>query len=249
MDKRDILFITVIIILIAILAIVLLTTNTKSEKSSTIGSILGKDTKASNLNNYIDEMRNSQTLKQRQDTIRLYLNTLEKGSKNPGKTQSPEDAPQVCELTTDLIEGDNVIESKAEKLAKYIFDETEYDWGNVVIDATGKPRIRAKKLPTEVLEQKKGLCGELAKTYVLMGECTNLPIYFIYGGGHAWNVLLVGEQLVEVDTTQGCFDCNPLDDQHNYPVYGLCSRDKCITMNQIVALASQTNIFDQTLIG
>jgi hypothetical protein len=203
--------------------------------------------KEQNLNNYIEDMRDTQTKSQRDSTIKLYISTIDTGNVNKGKVLNPSEAPDVCELAKSIATG-STKEQKAEQLANYLSKEIEYDWGNVIIDTTGKPRTRTKKDPIEVIESKSAICGELANTYMLMGECVGVEVYFIYGGGHAWNVLYINGVYHEVDTTQGCYDCDISKPEHSYPILGLCDLNKCITISQIANLAAtKPNLFDQTM--
>jgi transglutaminase/protease-like cytokinesis protein 3 len=214
--------------------------------NSSSSSIFAND-KEQQLNNYIDNVRTSQTKSQRDSTISLYAHTIESGSKNNGKVLTPEQAPEICELSKSIATKPTS-EEQAEQLAIYLSKEIEYDWGNIIVDTTGKPRTRVTKNPKEVLETGKAICGELANTYILMSECVDIDSYFIYGGGHAWNVAYINEIYYEVDTTQGCFDCDISKPEHSYPILGLCNLDKCISISQIASLAaSQQTIFDQTM--
>lgn len=241
---KDMIFATIIIAGIVLLIFTI--SEPTSDSQSVVLPILGKSDTEVTLNNYIEARRDKQIIEQRHETIQLYINTLDQGTQNRGKVQSPSEAPEVCEIAQrEAGSGSDV--DKAENMASYLMDEVEYDWGNVMIDSTGKPRIRSKKTPSEVIVAKKALCGELTNTFMLMGECVDIPIFFIHGGGHAWNVVVSGDKIVEVDNTQDCFDCDTLKEEHNYPVIGLCSREKCININQVVELAKESSIFKQTL--
>jgi len=240
--------ILVIISLIIIATIVVIIPNPSPSQSPDSNNVLrttiGKTDTETTLYNYITDKKEQQTVQQRHNTLKLYISLLDTGKKNTDKTQSINEAPEVCDLAIKTA-GEGTDIEKAEKIANYLGD-FEYDWGNVVIDATGRPRISAKKTPSEVIEVKKGLCGELANTYLLMGECLNIPTYFVWGGGHAWNAVIIDDKIIEVDNTQDCFDCDSLQPEHNYPVVGLCSREKCININMIAERA-QNNLFDQTM--
>ena len=205
--------------------------------------------KEGSLNNYIEDTRTRQTESQRDSTIKLYISLLTQGKTNKKyapKGFSESDRAQVCAKAEEIAIGETMLE-KANQLADFIGD-LEYDWGNVVIDTTGKPRQRTHKNPLEVLQAETGICGELSNTYLVMAECLSMDTYFVYGGGHAWNALSVAGKIYEVDTTQDCFDCDTSKPEHSYPLYGLCDLDHCITIKDIAALASaQQSIFDQTM--
>ena len=240
------------LIFIGVLAVLIILAYLAYQSGGSGGSLIesiGGDSKSSNLNNYIDDVRERQTESQRDSTIKLYISLLTQGKTNKKyapKGFSESDRAQVCAKAEEIAIGETMLE-KANQLADFIGD-LEYDWGNVVIDTTGKPRQRTHKNPLEVLQAETGICGELSNTYLVMAECLSMDTYFVYGGGHAWNALSVAGKIYEVDTTQDCFDCDTSKPEHSYPLYGLCDLDHCITIKDIAALASaQQSIFDQTM--
>ena len=206
--------------------------------------------KADSLDNYIQEVRDRQTETQRDNTIKLYISMLDQGNFNRKYAPtgfSESDRVKVCAKANELATSATKLE-QAKQIADFLGKEMEYDWGNVVIDATGKPRQAAKKDPLEVLDAGVGLCGELTNTYMVMTECIGVDSYFVYGGGHAWNAINLDGVIYEVDTTQDCFDCDVSQPEHSYPLYGLCDFDSCITITQIASLAmAQESIFDQAI--
>ena len=210
---------------------------------------IGGDSKSSTLNNYVEDTRTRQTESQRDSTIKLYISLLAQGKTNTKYAPrgfSESDRAQVCAKTSEIAIGAASTE-KAAQIAEFVGD-FEYDWGNVVIDATGKPRQRTHKNPLQVLDAETGICGELSNTYLVMAECLDMDTYFVYGGGHAWNAIDINGAIYEVDTTQDCFDCDVSKPEHSYPLYGLCDLDHCITIGDIASLASsQRSIFDETM--
>jgi len=220
--------------LIISLVVLLFIPESESQNSSFFSSLFMSKEEAS-VNDYVENMRAKQNMEQRDNTIKLYVKTLERGYNNRDKTQSPSEAPEVCEMAKEIIKSPSKIE-QAEELANYLSLETEYDWGNVILDTTGRPKIKSKKSPTQVLEQKKGLCGELANTLLLMGECLDIPVYTISGGGHKWNAFVSETAVIEIDTTQGCFDCKAESRIPELPVVRLCDTSKCITLEQVTSV-------------
>ena len=203
---------------------------------------------ARSVDDYVSNMRGTQAKSQRDSTIQLYISLLSQGTANNQKVLAPDEAPEICELAESITVSATTQRDKAEMIANYLVTEIEYDWGNIVVDATGKPRTKSKKDPREVLDAGTGICGELSNTYMLMTRCVGVDSYFVWGGGHAWNAIIVDGTVYEPDTTQGCFVCDITKPEHSYPLIGLCDTDHCIKMTDIASLAaSQKSIFDQTM--
>ena len=240
--RETILFAGVFMILfiIVLLVIAVFVIPGYSDKETNIFDNVMGDEKAEKLQNYIDDMRRVQTKTQRDNTIELYISMLQHGSKNRGKVITPEESPEICRLAESIAVGETEFD-RAEQIADYLSQEIEYDWGNVLVDTMGRPKIKSKKSPTQVLEQKKGLCGELANTLLLMGDCLDIPIYTISGGGHKWNAYVSETQIIEIDTTQGCFDCKSDNSQtYDLPVNRLCSRLKCVSLEKVADIVSDS---------
>jgi hypothetical protein len=234
---------------IAIIAIVLLIVVFKpgSSDSSSVDKMFMSEEERS-VDDYVSNMRGTQAKSQRDSTIQLYIGLLSQGTVNKQKVLAPYEAPEVCELARSVSASGATSRDKAELVANYLVTEIEYDWGNIVVDTTGRPRTKSKKDPSEVLASGTAICGEMSNTYMLMTRCIGIDSYFVWGGGHAWNALVIDGTVYEPDTTQGCFICDITKPEHSYPLIGLCDLDRCIKMTDIASLAaSQQNIFDQTM--
>jgi transglutaminase/protease-like cytokinesis protein 3 len=231
---------------IAIILLIVIFKPSSAETSSIDKMFMSEE--ARSVDDYVSNMRGTQAKSQRDNTIQLYIGLLQQGSANKQKVLAPAEAPEICELAESITVSATSQRDKAELIADYLVSEIEYDWGNIVVDATGKPRTNSKKDPRDVLESGTGICGELSNTYMLMTRCVDIDSYFIWGGGHAWNALVIDGTVYEPDTTQGCFICDITKPEHSYPLIGLCDIDRCIKMTDIASLAaSQQSIFDQTM--
>jgi transglutaminase/protease-like cytokinesis protein 3 len=231
---------------IAIVLLVIFFKPATSENSSIDKMFMSEEERS--VDDYVSNMRGTQAKSQRDSTIQLYISLLQQGATTKQKVLTPDEAPEICELAKSVSSAGESYRDKAELISEYIVTEIEYDWGNIVVDATGKPRTKSKKDPREVLESGTGICGELSNTYMLMTRCVGIESYFIWGGGHAWNALVIDGTVYEPDTTQGCFICDITKPEHSYPLIGLCDLDRCIKMTDIASLAaSQQSIFDQTM--
>ncbi len=180
------------------------------------------------LEKFIEEKSAADALTQRLATYKILINSLSKGTGSFLKVGTIDKSSAICQKAIEIAAGKSVLKDKIKAVSDYIHENIKYDFGNIVYDTLGKPRIKAKKTPHETFEVKKALCGEQAELFVYMAGCLDIEAFQAYGGGHAWTIAK-SESIVEIDTTTGCFECGMWQ-----PIIGVCDAESCIKLEHLV---------------